>query len=59
MRAEWQGFREHDVVFLVCIEAPLPDAVAKLVEFERYIQYCIHCFVYFICTHILYFLILL
>lgn len=36
MRAEWEGFREHDVVFLVCIENPLPDAVARLVEFERY-----------------------
>jgi hypothetical protein len=35
MRAEWEGFREHDVVFLVCIENPLPDALAKLVEYEN------------------------
>ena len=35
MRGEWEGFREHDVVFLVCIERPQPDAVARLVEYER------------------------
>jgi hypothetical protein len=35
MRAEWEGFREHDVVFLVCIENPMPDAVARLIEFDK------------------------
>lgn len=34
MRSEWEGFREHDVVFLVCIENPLPDALARLSEYE-------------------------
>lgn len=34
MRAEWEGFREHDVVFLVGIQSPAADAVAQLAEFE-------------------------
>ena len=34
MRQEWESFREHDVVFLVAIQAPQPDAVAMLQEYD-------------------------
>jgi hypothetical protein len=35
MRSEWEGFREHDVVFLLCIDHPQADAAAQLAEFEK------------------------
>ena len=34
MRQEWEGFREHDVVFLVSIQQPSPDAAALLAEYD-------------------------
>ena len=32
MREEWEGLREHDVVFLVCCEDPRPEAAAALIQ---------------------------
>lgn len=35
MRAEWENFREHDVVFMVCIENPKADAQSILANYEK------------------------
>lgn len=35
IKAEWEAIREHDVVFLVCIEKPHPEAAAKLAQYEK------------------------
>jgi hypothetical protein len=34
VRDEWEAIREHDVLFLVCIENPSPDAAKDMAEFE-------------------------
>lgn len=35
IRDEWEAMKDHDVVFLVCIEKPHPDAALRLAEFEK------------------------
>eukprot|EP01038_Epipyxis_sp_PR26KG_P005853 gene5853-8076_t len=35
IRQEWEDLREHDVIFLVCIERPHPDAASQLAAFEK------------------------
>ena len=35
VRGEWEGLREHDVVFLVCCENPSPEAAAVAQELQQ------------------------
>jgi hypothetical protein len=37
VRQEWEALREHDVVFMVAVEDPQPDAAAELNQFERFV----------------------
>jgi len=34
IRAEWEALREHDILFLACIENPQPEATSDLAAYE-------------------------
>ena len=35
IRAEWEALRDHDIVFLVCIDRPSAESGAAVAEFEN------------------------